>query len=848
MSREATRANEGVATITTGSALAYALVTPARNEAQFIELTLQSVVAQAHKPVRWVIVSDGSTDGTDEIVRRYAERFDWIELVRMPERAERHFAGKAHAFGAGFARLAGVEFDVIGNLDADMSFDAGHFAFLMGKFAADPSLGVASTAFTEDGLPKYDFRFASVEHVSGACQMFRRECFEQIGGYKPIALGGIDLTAVLTARMLGWRTRTFMDRTMTHHRSMGTAQRGPVGVALRGGHGDYRLGTHPLWELARCLRQVASPRCYLGVARLSGYFWAWLTHAPRVVPRELVDFRRKEQLARLSGLGVGLAIKTRLPVQSVAWIYLVKNYYVNTGQQLLLSQAVPPCEFLAITSLNAARVTEFREPARVAQYLAKLRRGERGYFAERSGTIVGSIWATVNSGSRARAARGSMRLRPGDALIHDIVTAQAHRGTGIAPFMVSHLVRALFSELGAAKVLIDVNVRNRASLRVMQKLGIQPAETAVTLSLFRVPICIWRGALPPERPAAVGVPRRVSPRVQEDSRGLVARPIPIQWTPDLPIFSSSRFLAAVGDEYGWLGGFDPSGQLRCFLPYTIIKRPGFRIARFRTATIPLGDAIQADEEIAFLNSVSRYLRDGGCDLIIPPSTNSIFNAFPDGAEAVPYGTLINDLDVPEDRLFSRVHPGHRNNIRRAIRDGVVVKEGPEFLDAAYDMIVATVKRSGLGFHSRRTVHRMMEALGQNVKILVAEHGGRMQGCLIAPFSLYSAHSLFAGSADRSQRGAAHLIHWEAMRRFRAIGVQRFDFTGVRIGPAAGTKQAGILEFKSLFGGRLISGFVWRQGLRALRLPVYRLAVHFARGGDVIDQERKRHSAGDALSV
>src|SRR5713226_2087030 len=100
----------------------YVLITPARNEAQYIELTIKSVVAQTVRPLKWVIVSDGSTDGTDDIVRKYTTDHSWIELVRMPERPERHFAGKVHAFNAGYARLREQEYDVIGSLDADISF------------------------------------------------------------------------------------------------------------------------------------------------------------------------------------------------------------------------------------------------------------------------------------------------------------------------------------------------------------------------------------------------------------------------------------------------------------------------------------------------------------------------------------------------------------------------------------------------------------------------------------------------------------------------------------------------------------------------------------------------------
>ena len=126
--------------------LTYVLITPARNEAATIELTLKSVVGQTVRPVRWVIVSDGSTDGTDEVVNKYATQHDWIELVRMPERKERHFAGKVHAFNAGYAKVKNLKYELIGSLDGDISFDQDYFAFLLDRFSEVPRLGLAGKA------------------------------------------------------------------------------------------------------------------------------------------------------------------------------------------------------------------------------------------------------------------------------------------------------------------------------------------------------------------------------------------------------------------------------------------------------------------------------------------------------------------------------------------------------------------------------------------------------------------------------------------------------------------------------------------------------------------------------
>jgi glycosyltransferase involved in cell wall biosynthesis len=284
----------------------YVLITPARNEARFIELTLQSVILQTLKPLKWVIVSDGSTDGTDDIVSAYAAKQSWIELVRLPERRERHFAAKVYAFNAGYAALKGLSYDIIGNLDADVSFDdANYFAWLMSKFAEDPQLGVGGTPYQEGPTPKYDYRFVNIEDVSGACQMFRRECFEHIGGYQPLKSGGVDHVAFLSARAKGWKTRTFTDKVCLHHRPTGTAQRGPLMAKFKVGTLDYALGTHPVWEVFRTAYQMTKPPFLVGGIMLgTGYAWALIRGAERQVSGDLIAFRRREQMQRLKKLFV----------------------------------------------------------------------------------------------------------------------------------------------------------------------------------------------------------------------------------------------------------------------------------------------------------------------------------------------------------------------------------------------------------------------------------------------------------------------------------------------------------------------------------------------------------------
>jgi glycosyltransferase involved in cell wall biosynthesis len=290
----------------------YVLITPARNEAQFIELTLKSVVAQTVRPLKWIIVSDGSTDGTDEIVGKYSAEYPWIELLRMPERRERHFAGKVLAFNAGQAKVRDLPYEVIGSLDGDISFEPDYFSFLLGKLTADTTLGLVGTPFKEGSNPTYDYRFVSIEHVSGACQVFRRQCFEDIGGYVPVKGGCIDHIAVITARTKGWKTRTFTEKVCHHHRAMGTAQQSLLMSRFKNGAKDYAIGNHPLWELFRGVYQMSKPPYLLGgLMVVSGYFWSAVRLSERPVSEELVKFYRREQMHRLGRLLTGRAFSQR---------------------------------------------------------------------------------------------------------------------------------------------------------------------------------------------------------------------------------------------------------------------------------------------------------------------------------------------------------------------------------------------------------------------------------------------------------------------------------------------------------------------------------------------------------
>jgi len=288
----------------------YVLVTAARNEEAVIRQTLESVTAQTRLPERWVIVDDGSTDRTSAIVDEYVTRHGWIELVRRQARPNRSFAGKVQSINAAIERLnrLGLQFELLGNLDADVSFEPDYMQFLIDRFAQDPRLGVGGTPFTQDG--GYDSTKDSFEgdnYVAGPCQLFRLACFRDIGGYVANPAGGVDWIAVMTARMKGWKVRAFPEKRFHHHRPMGTAERGKVAAMFSYGEKDYYLGGSPLWQLFRAAYQ-STKRPYIlgGASLLLGYTWAAMVRVPRAVSPELLRFHRMQQMKKLRAVFASL--------------------------------------------------------------------------------------------------------------------------------------------------------------------------------------------------------------------------------------------------------------------------------------------------------------------------------------------------------------------------------------------------------------------------------------------------------------------------------------------------------------------------------------------------------------
>jgi glycosyltransferase involved in cell wall biosynthesis len=279
----------------------YVIITPARNEEANIRRLLDSVVAQTHLPERYVVVDDNSTDRTGEIVAEYARQHPWIELVRRGAKENRSFAAKVQAFNAGYERVRGLAFEVVGNVDADLSFEPGYFEFLMARFEEDPKLGVAGTPFKQDdGYDSASDSFEGENYVAGGCQLFRAACFREVGGYVPNPAGGIDWIAVMAARMKGWTVRCFRERRYHHYRPLGTAEKSRLRASFEYGERAYYLGGSPIWHLFRVLYRIPrKPFLLASLALLWGYCWAAIKRTRRPVSPEMIRFHRRDQMNKL---------------------------------------------------------------------------------------------------------------------------------------------------------------------------------------------------------------------------------------------------------------------------------------------------------------------------------------------------------------------------------------------------------------------------------------------------------------------------------------------------------------------------------------------------------------------
>ena len=288
-------------------AYTYAVISPVKDEAAFIEPTLCSMIAQTHRPAVWIIVNDGSQDATASIVEKYAQEHPWIRLVnrQAPAGIRKRGQGVVEAFYAGFNMLV-EPYDFIVKLDGDVTFGPDYFEALFHEFVADPQLCIAGGGLYEKPDGTTWTLYTTKDHVRGCTKVYRRVCFEAIGGLVPsMGWDGIDEWIALAK---GWTVRSLLELKIYHCRLTGAAT-GFIKSAIEQGRGAYRMGYHPLFMLARGVRRMTD-RPYLigGAAKIGGYFTAWRRKQELLADPSVVRYIRQWQMKKLAGLLTGKPI------------------------------------------------------------------------------------------------------------------------------------------------------------------------------------------------------------------------------------------------------------------------------------------------------------------------------------------------------------------------------------------------------------------------------------------------------------------------------------------------------------------------------------------------------------
>lgn len=285
----------------------YVIISPVRNEAQYIEQTIQAMINQTVEPSEWIIVDDGSTDETPEIVARYAKSHAWLKLVHRDRRENKgdrqRGKGVIETFYFGVDHLTVQDYQFIIKLDGDVSFTPNYFEFLLDRFVHDPKLGIAGGGLYERTDDKNWSLRSAKDHVGGPAKMYRRTCFEAIDGLVP-ALGwdGLD---EWTALSKGWKVESFESLRVLHYRIMGNAT-GALKSKIEQGYGAHYMGYHPLYMLARGVRHTfIKPYLVGGIMMIIAYLVAWLQRREQLPSPSVLDYIRRTQFRQFVGLLVG---------------------------------------------------------------------------------------------------------------------------------------------------------------------------------------------------------------------------------------------------------------------------------------------------------------------------------------------------------------------------------------------------------------------------------------------------------------------------------------------------------------------------------------------------------------
>jgi poly-beta-1,6-N-acetyl-D-glucosamine synthase len=276
----------------------YVIVSPVRDEEQYIEGTLRRVVRQTVLPAQWIIVDDGSSDRTGQIMDEYAKEYPWIRAVHRSDRGQRiPGAGVMEAFYDGFHRLMSPHWEFIAKLDGDVGLEPNYFERCFQRFKEDPKLGICGGMMYCYKRENLVLEANPVFHVRGPIKLYKRSCWDAIGGL--IKAAGWDTVDEVQANRLGWRTKSFADLKVIHQRPTGAVQ-GTWRDGVKMGRAAYFAGYHPVFMLAKCLKRLfQEPYAAGAVAHGYGFASAYLKRLPQVEDQALIRYIRNQQIRRL---------------------------------------------------------------------------------------------------------------------------------------------------------------------------------------------------------------------------------------------------------------------------------------------------------------------------------------------------------------------------------------------------------------------------------------------------------------------------------------------------------------------------------------------------------------------
>ena len=276
----------------------YIVITPVRDEEKFIEKTIQSILSQTMRPIEWIIVNDGSTDNTGEIIDKYANQHNWIKTVHREDRGFRKAGGGViEAFYEGYSSLESRDWDYIVKLDGDLSFDEDYFAKCFKEFENNPKLGIGGGAVYDLINGNLELAKDPLFHVRGATKIYKRDCWDAIGGL--IMAPGWDTLDEVKANMLGYQTKRFASIKLTQHRATGLVD-GAWANWVKNGRANYISGYHLVFMMLKCMKRfVQKPYSIDAFGLLYGYMSGYIKNVPQVPDRALINYLRQQQIRRL---------------------------------------------------------------------------------------------------------------------------------------------------------------------------------------------------------------------------------------------------------------------------------------------------------------------------------------------------------------------------------------------------------------------------------------------------------------------------------------------------------------------------------------------------------------------